>query len=111
METINHFLNLNKYICENYCSLNYDWNYLFSESVVQLFLEMKITPERLELARELGFDKFLVGSESSKESLVVEFGSLKVAEDAEVVDTTEYSIEEVYNILKNIILEHGYIEP
>lgn len=82
METINHFLNLNKYICENYCSLNYDWNYLFSESVVQLFLEMKITPERLELARELGFNKFLVGSEPPKESLVVEFGSLKVAEDA-----------------------------
>ena len=85
METINHFLNLNKYICENYCSLNYDWNYLFSESVVQLFLEMKITPERLELAHQLGFDKFLVGSDPSKESLVLEVCSSKIAEDVVIL--------------------------
>lgn len=82
METIKHFFTLSKWINENYCNLKYDWNYLFTERVIELFLEMKITPERLELGRRLGFNNFMVGNDSSKESLVIEFSSSEITEDA-----------------------------
>ncbi|MBR6253410.1 MAG: (d)CMP kinase [Clostridia bacterium] len=38
-------------------------------------------------------------------------GALKIAEGATIVDTTTLTIEEVYESLRKIILEHGYIEP